>query len=161
MSTSCTGPLPLLLPADFAEHPTAGMQLLRVQLVQQETGPGSVLPFNSRRRRITGMAASPHGDLLVSTKQGAVFRFFAALPWTPARHQLWPLKFRQAAWELLLCAHRRPHGGGMGVGTGTGGAGGQEGSRTGLWALPVPVVLQVIEALAGRRAEWLAEGQEQ
>ena len=61
----------VLLPffgADFAQ-PSSGVQLLRAPLVQAEAGPGGLLPFNSRRRRITGMAASSDGDLLVATKQ--------------------------------------------------------------------------------------------
>lgn len=76
--------------------------------------------------------------------QGAVLRYFAALRWEPGRHQLWPPAFRAQARALLLASHRRPaphHAGGGG---------------TGLWALPVPVVMHIIEALAGRRTDWLA-----
>ena len=60
----------LCVHADLADEPPApGFQLLRMPLVQAETGPGGVLPFNSRRRRITGMAATAAGDLFVATKQ--------------------------------------------------------------------------------------------
>ena len=71
--------------------------------------------------------------------QGAVLRYFAALRWSPGRHQLWPPAFREHARTLLLCAHRH-----------------EGGAATGLWALPTPVLLHVLEALAGWRTDWLA-----
>ena len=65
-------------PADFAAAPASGLQLLRMPLVQPEAGPGGLLPFHSRRRRVTGMAASAGGDLLVATKQVGSASFWGA-----------------------------------------------------------------------------------
>lgn len=87
--------------------------------------------------------------------QGAVLRYFASLPWTPERHRLWPPAFRDKARALLLAAHRRPCAGARGGSSGAAAAG------AGLWALPTPVVLQIVAAIAGRRTDWMAQAAQQ
>jgi hypothetical protein len=121
-----------------AVAPREGMQLLRVPIA----APGARRP----RRRITGMAATRHGDLLVATNQGLLFRFLARLPWSQERHRLWPPACREAVQALLLSAARlaRDAAGGAEAGL----------QRTDLGALPVAVLHAVAGHLAGSRASW-------
>ena len=133
-------------PAELVEarHST---QLLRVPLVTPGSGRGAVVELRNRRRRITGLAATPGGELLVATKQGALLRYLTTAAWRPEDHRLWPRAFRAAVRQLLLCAGRRPTE--EEQRRGRGGAG--------LWALPHAVLLHVAAMLAGRRADWLPE----
>ncbi len=111
-----------------------------------EPGPLSQLirvPADPRRpkggrRRITGMATTAQGDVLVSTKQGIMYRYLAADEWVPENMGGWPVRFRESAQTLLKCAAR---GGG---------------ENDGLTALPAPVVQLIIKHLAGKKTEWLA-----
>jgi hypothetical protein len=87
------------------------------------------------RRRITGMATTAQGDVLVSTKQGVLYRYLPANEWVPEQTIDWPTRFRKSAQTLLKCAARQ--------------------GRGGLMALPAPVVQLIIKLLAGKKTDWL------
>jgi hypothetical protein len=130
---------------DLAE-PGLTSQLIRVPADPRRPRGG--------RRRITGMATTRQGDVLISTKQGIMYRYLPANGWVPENTSDWPVRFRESAQSLLKCAARQ--GGGRGVGPG------------GLTALPPPVVQHIIKSLAGKKTDWLdvlpdpvAETQEQ
>lgn len=91
------------------------------------------------RRRITGMATTAQGDVLVSTKQGVMYRYLPANEWVPETMKDWPVRFRESAQTLLQCAARRGRGGG----------------DDGLTALPAPVVQLILKLLAGKKTDWL------
>jgi len=115
---------------DLAE-PGHSSQLIRVPADPRRPKGG--------RRRITGMATTAQGDVLVSTKQGVMYRYLPANEWVPEEMNNWPVRFRQSAQTLLKCAARR----------------GKSGGDDGLMALPAPVLLLIIKLLAGKKTDWL------
>jgi hypothetical protein len=110
---------------DLAE-PGPSSQLLRVRENPNKGGAG--------RRRVTGMAATPDGDLLVATKQNVLYRYLPSKPWTPEETKSWPEEFKKAVETVLLCASVK---------------------NSPLAALPTPVVLQIIKYVAGKRSDWI------
>eukprot|EP00887_Chlorella_sp_A99_P007867 scaffold20.g7867.t1 len=94
------GPAEREVAVDIAD-PQPSTQLLRLPLEPLDAGHGGLGDLRRRRLRVTGMAASRHGDLLVATKQGAVLRYLSARPWRPQDQRSWPARFQAAARELL------------------------------------------------------------
>jgi hypothetical protein len=89
------------------------------------------------RRRITGMATTAQGDVLVSTKQGIMYRYLPADEWVPEKMSDWPVRFRESAQTFLQCAARQGDG------------------EHGLTELPAPVMQLIIKYLAGKKTDWL------
>lgn len=119
--------------ADLAD-PVPSSQLIRVSA-------NARLPKGGRRR-ITGMATTPHGDVLLSTKQGIMYRYLATKPWTPEDTSSWPIGFRRKVQTLLLCAAHKGEG-------------------SVLARLPTSVVFQIMHCLAGKRSDWLERLEEE
>jgi hypothetical protein len=87
-----------------------GAQLLRLDprlYVAADTPPWL---RRRRKTRATGLALTPHGDLLLGTR-AALLRFLCSAPWTPETHMEWSKRIHAKTRELLLCAHRQPPSG--------------------------------------------------
>lgn len=135
---------------DFAERAQRKMQLLRIEAASLHHETGGMHLHSSRRRRITGAAAGPHGDLFVSIKQGLVLRYFAILDWSPQLHSLWPATFQKLAQHVLVYSSRESRYEHCDKVKGV------RRNRVGLWSLPVSVILSILKLLAGSRLQWSA-----
>jgi hypothetical protein len=131
--------------------PRDGSQLLRLPTVPAPAAARLALTEHEcvRRRRVTGMCATPGGDLLVAASSGAVWRYPAtSVPWSPRAHRRWPASFHAAARALLLSAARLA----------------REAERPGappaaatLGSLERDVLEQVLRAAAEPRLDWVAD----
>lgn len=125
------------LMADVGE----GTQLLQLPIVPPSGAQGGEEEQEqrgNRRRRVTGMKLSREGDLLVTTRQGVMLRYFLSAGWTQEQHHSWPPAYRAAVEAMLFCAHQQQHG-----------------RVSGLWRLPLPLLLHVMMLAAGRRSDWM------
>ena len=82
------------------------------------------------------MATTPHGDVILSTKQGIMYRYLSTKPWAPEDTSSWPIDFRRKVQTMLLCAAHK-------------------GASSLLAQLPTSIVFQILHSLAGRRSDWL------
>ncbi|KAI3437592.1 hypothetical protein D9Q98_000045 [Chlorella vulgaris] len=113
-----------------------GTQLLRIPELSGVSRP-SIWHNGEHLRRVTGMASTADGELMVTSLQGALIRYVSPAGWCHEQHARWPPAFRAAVKTLLLCAHR------------------QGSAASGVWDLP-PVLLQtIVELAAGKRTDWM------